>query len=445
MARPGCLHAAARRLHGTGRSIQPGACLLIAILSWCASVPAAELRVKSFVSRAWLDGADIQSRLQGDSPLTGDAELRFMTDVEHRGWSANWHHTVIWQGGDDVAFTRLFDRAPGNDGLRNPIDDDDGRFVDLSGSIEQGDRHVAIHRVERLNATFRGGDWSVTVGREAQSLGGGILFHPMDFLSPFAPTAVDKDYKAGEDLIQVHRQFDGGGEASLLAVGRRDEADDITREAASFAFRGRGQFGGVEIESIIAEHRDDLTLALGLRIPVGGALLRTDVVAAGDPGGDYRVSGVVNADFSFNLADKLIYTFAEYYHNGFGVRQLEPGRRLPEALESRVARGEVYTLMRDYLGVGASIQWHPLLTQQTTLVGNLDDGSMFLQGGLQFDLSDRQNLEVGLLLLLGQGGDEFGGRPVAIDADGQLITAGTGARAWLRWTWFPKVAGLNRN
>lgn len=419
--------------------------LLPAVLAWCSSVAAAELRVKSFVSRAWLDRDDIQSRLHDRSPLTGDAELRFMTGFARRGWSANWHHSVTWQGGDDVAVNRLFDRASGNDGLRARIDDDEGRLFDLSGRIDRGARHDAIHRVERLNATWRGGDWSVTVGREAQSLGGGILFHPMDFLSPFAPTAVDKDYKAGEDLVQVHRQFDGGGEVSLLAVGRRDEHHEVTPGAASFAIRARGQVGAVEIESIVAEHRDDLTVALGLRIPAGGALLRTDMVTAEDHAGGYRVSGMVNADFSFTVADRLVYAFAEYYHNGFGVRQLGAGWRLPVGLETRVARGEVYTLMRDYLGLGGSIQWHPLVTQRIVLVGNLDDGSMFLQGGLQIDLSDRQNLEAGVLLLLGDDGDEFGGQPVAIDSDGQLITAGTGARVWLRWTWFPKFAGFNRN
>jgi hypothetical protein len=419
--------------------------LLPVVMVACSTVAGAELRVKSFVSRSWLEADDVQARLHDSSPITGDTEVRFMADAGHRGWSATWHHTVTWQGGDDVAFARLFETVPGSDGLRQRVNDDDRRLFDLAGHIDQGSRHDLVHGVERLNATWRGGDWSVTVGRQAQSLGGGILFHPMDFLSPFSPTAVDRDYKAGEDMMQVHRQFDGGGEMSLLAVGRRDEDHDVTRAAASFAIRGRGQFGAVEVESIVAEHGDDLTGALGLRIPLGGALLRTDVVAAREDGAEFRISGVINADYSFTVADKLVYTFAEYYHNGFGVRSLDPGKPLPEALEIRVARGEVYALMRDYLGFGGSIQWHPLATQSLSLVRNLDDGSMFLQGGLQFDLSDHQNLEAGVLLLIGDPGDEFGGKPVAIDGAGRLVTAGTGVRAYLRWTWFPRLAGLNRN
>ncbi len=417
--------------------------LLTAGLLWQHDVFATELRVKSFVSQAWLERHDIQSRLHDDAPLTGDVELRFMTDTQRGAWSLTWHHTATWQAGDDLAFARALGLNRGGDGLRGANTGDAHQLLDLSDTTDDGDRHQFDHRVERLNATWRGEVWSVTAGREALSLGGGILFHPMDFLSPFAPTTVDKDFKAGEDLVHVHRQMQGG-EVSLLVVGRRDNEREITRDAASIAAKGRWQLGMTEFEGLVADHHDEFTTAIGVRLPIGGALLRTDVVVTRTLG-ELEVSAVANLDFSTTLADKLVYTFVEYYHNGFGIRKLSPGRPLPTTLERRLARGEVYTLMRDYLGVGGTIQWHPLVTQSLSLVRNLDDDSMFLQGGRQFDISDHQNFEAGLLVMMGDAGDEFGGKPLAIDQEGELITAGTGTRVYLRWTWFPRFAEINRN
>jgi hypothetical protein len=406
---------------------------------------AAELRMKSFVSRAWLDRSDIQARLQEQGPLTGDAEIRFMTGMNRERFSVTWHHSMQWTGGDDVAFARRFDFPGGGDGLRTRSDGDDERLLDLSATLDSGDRHTLRHQVERLNATWRGEQWSLTLGREAQSLGGGILFHPLDFLSPFAPTTVDRDYKPGEDLVYLHRQFDGGGDIGFLAAGRRDTDHDVSARASSFAVRGRTQIGATEVEGVIAEHRDDLQTGLGLRIPVGGALLRTDVVAAKPDSQATRFSVVINADWSFPVDDKLVYAFVEYYHNGFGVKRLDARVPLPPALAARLMRGEVYTLMRDYAGIGGSVQWHPLMTQSLSLVGNLHDGSMFLQTAFRFDLSDSQELEAGCLLLVGDAGEEFGGKALGVDAAGRMITTGTGTRAYVRWTWFPRFARLNQN
>lgn len=423
--------------------------LLIALAA--GTSPAAELRLKTFAATSWLDESDIQARMQGDQPVSGDAELRYMTEFSSGALRGQWHHGLTWQVGDDVAFATAFEQLSslsGGDGLRRAADDDDSRLLDLAGTMDRGNRHRLTHRVDRLNLQMRGASWSVVIGREALSLGGGILFHPMDFLSPFSPTAVDRDYKVGEDLLRVHRQMADGSELSLLAVGRRDENGDISRSAASFAVHGRGQIGSIELEGLVAEHRDDFTAGLGLGIPAGEAMLRSDLVVA-RVDGDWSMSGTMNLDRSFEVAGRNVYGFVEYYHNGFGVRRLEPGKPLPAALETRISHGELHTLMRNYVGAGAMVQWHPLIRQTLNVVRNLDDGSMFLQGSMQVDLSDSQNLEAGLLVLAGEAGEEFGGKPVALvpsssPSGDELITAGSGVRFWLRWTWFPDFAFFNQ-
>ena len=106
-----------------------------------------------------------------------------------------------------------------------------------------------------------------------------------------------------------------------------------------------------------ARHYGGAAAGLGLSVPLGGALIRSNVVAVEDDQG-WKLTGIVNADVSVPLAGTSVYLFAEYFHNGFGVGRL-PGDlgALPQSLADRLARGESFNLMRNYLALGAQLRW----------------------------------------------------------------------------------------
>ncbi len=87
--------------------------------------------------------------------------------------------------------------------------------------------------------------------------------------------------------------------------------------------------------------------------------------------------------------------------------------------------------MKDYLAAGGSYQWHPLITQSTTLLWNLHDNSSLLQSNLSFEPSDQQRLEAGLTLTVGERGEEYGRIDLA-----EGLTSGGGGRFFLRWLYF---------
>ena len=414
-------------------------------------------RVQTFVAQGWLDDDDVVARLGTDRPLDGAADLRLMFTTGEGRWRGTWHHALSLQAGDSQALLSTLERSfpvlQGGTGLTIDPGRDDDTLLDLAGSLDAGDRHQVRHRVDRLNVRYTAEDWNVVIGREAVSYGGGLVFHPMDLLNPFTPSAVDKDFKPGADLLLVQHRLQAGNELSFLAVGRRDPEGRATVDASSLAVRYFAGIGDGEVELLAGRHRDDTVLALGLRWPIGGALVRSDLVAttvragsvdhpADANGGDreIRVSGLLNADYSLEVGGKPAHVFAEYFHNGFGMHRLLPEAGVSTALARRLANGEVHVLMRDYLAYGGSISWHPLVSQSLVVVTNLDDGSAFLQSTLTVDLSDRQRLDIGILLQTGHTGDEFGGRPLLRLPDNDLITAGSGHRAYLRWIWYPAVS-----
>jgi hypothetical protein len=402
----------------------------VLVIMAAAGAGAAELnaRVKWFGALAYLPEEDLQRRQSGTPAFDDSFDLRLM--ARHTAGRFTWlaDHSTTLVRGPAVA-------GAGFSGV--PIDQaassDSGRYADLTWTLDDGNRHRLIHRFDRLALQYRDGPWAVTVGRQAVSWGNGLVFQPMDLFNPFAPTTVDQDYKAGDDLLLVERSLSGGAGLQLLAVARRGATGARTADAASFAGKWHGFASGAEVELTVARHYRDRVLGAASRLPLGGALLRGDLVATRLEDGDWKVSGVLNVDYSRMLAGRNLYLFGEYFHNGFGVSRLPASAAgYPLELTERLRRGELFSLMRDYLAVGGALEWHPLWSQSLTAIGNLHDGSLLLQTQLSHEPDDRQRLEFGLVAPLGRAGEEFGGIPIATDA----LTAGGGKRLYLRWAWY---------
>lgn len=382
-----------------------------------------DARVKWHTTAQRLPAGDAQRDATGESkPVDHGADLRLLWRRNLGGFTVEVDHATTYLVGDSIESAEsgpTFDQTPTGD---------ERRLLDLTWEVDRGDRHRLLHRFDRLALKYRSREWAVTIGRDAVSWGSGVVFHPMDLFNPFAPTTVDQDYKAGDDLIRVERLFDDGSDLEMLAVARHGEVENNT---ASVAFKYRALLGGSELDLLAARHYGGQVLGLGLRAPVGGALVRSDLIAVDDVEG-WTLSGVVNVDYSLAVAQSSVYVFAEYFRNGFGVARLPDDLDLlPDALADRLGRGETFTLMRDYLAVGAQFRWHALVNQNITVIANLHDASKILQTALGYDVSDAARLQVGVIKSMGSQGDEFGRLGV-----GDGLTVGGGSRGYLRLVYF---------
>ena len=373
-------------------------------------------RFKWFSSAAALPSADVQRRQNGTPAYDHNADLRVLLRASANQLRFIGDYSLTWVAGDSFVFgdSARLDQRP---------TEDSSRLMNLTRTIDEGSRHLLVHRFDRLAVEYRDPRFAITLGRQALSWGSGHVFQPMDLFNPFAPTAVDRDYKPGDDILLIERAF-AHSALQLLYVARRDARGRAGDD--SYAAMWHGVFGASEVELMGARHyRDDL-LGITFKIPIGPALLRTDIVGtrlAQD--GDRRVSGIVNIDCAFELFQRTGLVFAEYFHNDFGVDTLTA--TLPAPLHDRLSRGELFNVMRDYLAAGATYQWHPLWSQSLAWIGNLNDGSSLVQTSLTYDASDSARVQAGLVAALGGTGDEFGGIPAD---DG--TTSGGGTRAFIR-------------
>ncbi len=387
-----------------------------------------DLRVKAFSSAGFLPDHDLQRSLQGTPVNDNSLDVRMMLNQRIGPVELIVHHSTVMLDGDRIALD-----LGTNSNIDQTVIDDRNRRWRWTWDIENGDRHMSFHRLDRLALEWQVGNWGFTAGRQAVSWGGGIVFQPMDLFSPFSPTVVDRDYKAGDDLILIDRLLSNGHDLQLLHVARTDQFSDVSQDVASSALKWHGYLGSVEFELLGAEHYDRSVYGLALRVPVGPALVRTDIIASEDQFGDFVYSGIINADLSFMLFDRNAYTFIEYFHNGWGVTELPDNfLSLPLELTDRVRRGELFNLMKNYAALGFTYEWHPLINQSTTLITNLHDNSSLFQIALSYTPSDNQSMQIGWLESIGQPGEEFGGVPVL----GTAVTTGGGSNAYFRWVYY---------
>ena len=285
-------------------------------------------------------------------------------------------------------------------------------LFELTGTTPTRGATAATGAFDRLSLAWSGPSTVVRVGRQALTIGGGLVFRPMDLFDPFSPTAVDTEYKPGADMVYAQRLFADGSDLQLIVVPRPARAGGppaANDSSAALVFQTR--LAGRHTTWLLARDHGDWVGALGVNGSLGGATWTLEAVPTAVRRGGVRLSALANLSDAVTLAGRNATVFAEYFRNGFGVIGPASIADLPADLSGRLARGQVFDVRRDYLAAGATIEINPLLTAGPTLIANLDDGSLFLIVGAAWSLGDNLSLTAGVQAPVGSANSEFGGLP----------------------------------
>jgi hypothetical protein len=355
----------------------------------------------SFARDSSLDAA---LGLQDRNDVAGD--LRLTWEPTRGPWTFQLHYEASAAYGDSVALARkggsFLSPAPST-------------WLDLDGVLVDQGRAVGVQRIDRLSLAYANPEWVVRVGRQALTWGAGLVFRPMDLFDPFAPNATDTEYKPGADMAYVQRLFADGSDLQLIVVPRPPQAGEgVTADASSFAAHLHIKLLGHPTTWLVARDHGDWTAALGVNGPLGEATWNLEVMPVWTQAGKSYVSGVANISDAVTLLRHNATVFAEYFHNGFGVGGGPfNAADLPADLRDRLARGQLFSLRRDYLAGGLTLEATPLLNVSPTLIVNLDDGSAFALLAATYSLADNLTLVAGAQAPLGPSGTEFGGLPLS--------------------------------
>ncbi len=369
--------------------------------------------------------------ISGDNMQDHSLEIRLKVSARRDRLDFNTHIQLIAVHSDTLAGFRDLPQIifPGA-GIIN----DDRRWFNLSHELSNAGKNATLLRLDRISVAYTGDKTVLRFGRQAISWGNGLLFTPMDIFNPFDPSAVDKEYKTGDDMLYGQYLLDSGNDVQAVAVVRRNPVSgNVEQDESSLAVKYHGFWGSKEYDVLLAEHYGQRVLGLGASTDLGGAIWRGDLVWTDtDSGSVYSAVGGVS--YSWILGGHNWTGFLEYYYNGFGQSGGDYSAAglagNPELLQ-RLVRGELFNLGRHYLGTSVTVEVTPLLNLTPNVFINLTDPSALAQLVLAYDWKQDIQLLAALNIPIGPNGSEYGG----IDAGlpGLYVSTGPSLFAQLAW------------
>ena len=368
-------------------------------------------------------------QLLGSSALDIESDLRLNFEASKGRWSFDAAYQLFAGYGDRINAAGLL---PG--GLGNRLPNDDHRFFNLTATIDDEGKFVALHRLDRLSVGYANDKAVVRLGRQALSWGNGLIFSPMDIVNPFDPTTVDTEYKAGDDMLYAQYLRDNGDDIQFSYVARRDiVSGDLESDQSTTAVKYHGIAGDAEYDLLVARNYGETTLAVGGNRSIGGAIWRGDLVVT-DAASGSKVQLVTNLSYSWIWGGKNVSGVVEYYFDEYGQKD---GRydssslaQNPELLQ-RLVRGQSFTIGRHYVAGGLMIEMTPLWILAPNLFANVEDGSALLQIVTRNNLSEEMEFIGALNIPIGPDGSEYGG--IALDTPGVFLSTDASLFAQLAW------------
>jgi hypothetical protein len=376
-----------------------------------------EFKVRGAVS--WPDRDSLLGGVSSGPYYGGSIEGRLKANVYlSKKLSFETHYEIVLSGGDTRRIAhKLEEQFPalfGDSVLVRDLIDDDRRLLDLTGTLDEDDSYILYHRLDRLFLTWLPYWGTVRIGRQAVTWGNGLLFNPMDLFNPFAPTDIERDYKIGDDIVNVEIPVKKLGDVQILYVARRDPADgEVKWSETSLAAKLHFAKGITEFDLMSAKHYEDVVVGAGAVGYIGDAAWRANATWTfldDEEGLDGYLSFVANMDYSWIWWGKNWYGFLEFYYNGLGEDKDDYAHALfdPDVAE-RIERGELFTLGRLYLVSHVRMEVHPLLNLYLTVMNNLQDPSGTVQPRAVWDVMEDVQITVGGTLFYGGKGTEYGG------------------------------------
>ncbi len=335
------------------------------------------------------DDDSLFHELAGAAAVDVAAELRLTFAARRDRWAFHADYQVLALGSEFLPFG---------------LPADDRRLLDLTGVVADGDDWALAHRLDRLWLGYTGEKTVVRLGRQALSWGNGLFFTPMDLVNPFDPTAIDTEYKTGDDMLYAQYLRDNGDDVQAAVVFRRDPlTGERSADQATAALKYHGFAGSHEFDVLVAKDHDDTVLGIGGTRSIGGAIWRGDIVAR-DAARETIVEVATNLSYSWMWGGRNVSGSAEYYFDG------DDGH---------------------YVAGNLTVEMSPLWVLMPTIVSRADDPSALLQIVNQYSLSDNMSFLGSLNLPLGANGTEFGGPASAVP--NRYLSFELGIFAQLAW------------
>ncbi len=269
--------------------------------------------------------------------------------------------------------------------------DSPNRRLDMERDWNRGHRWSDRLTVDRLSLRGRQENFDWSIGRQAIGFGRIVIFSPLDVVAPFPPDALDSDIRPGVDAIRGTHYFGLGGQIGGTAVFGTDKENNSYLLTLS---ENRAKIDFLAIGGLL---RDREMLGLGLAGSIGtlGVKLegshyngKATKLSGGDLHDQFNIGAL---EFWYRFESGIV-LLAQYLYNGAGAEQ--PLDYIAAASSASFNEGLSFLLGQQYLMIGPSWEFHPLMTLSGLAILNLDDDSTMLRPQIKLSLGDNLNLDL---------------------------------------------------
>ena len=250
-------------------------------------------------------------------------------------------------------------------------------------STRTGNSFALWHNLDRLNISFRTSVFDITLGRQAISFGSARVINPLNILSPYTFSELDKEEIVGIDALRIRFPVGQMGEIDIGYVFGKDGKFSNS----AFFTNLKTYILNTDINISLIGFRENLSLGIDVSRSLAGAsvwLASTYTLAAvfdDYESEDNYVRVTVGIDYS--LA-KGLYGFLEYHFNGAGKIKSSDYYDLFE--RTAFNDGSVFLLGMHYISPGVIWEINPLLHLTSEVILNCNDPSMWLSVLFQYSL-----------------------------------------------------------
>jgi hypothetical protein len=389
--------------------------------------------IKYHFSATHYDSDNLNVQYGSQSPVDNFFDFRLTAENRWGAWNTEIHYEILALYGDTPETEKKLTDI-GLSSMVGGLPKDNRRLFKLTDEWGNSNKLDAVQRLDRFYLGYNGEQLVIRFGRQTVSWGNGLIFQPLDIFSPFSPTAIDKEYKTGDDMLYGQWLFENEDDLQMILLPRRNlQNNQIESKQSTLAFKYHGRYQEIwEFDLLAARHFDENVFGFGLSRDILEAVWRFDVSATRLKKGTTTVSLITNIDYSWVWFERNFHGYIEYFRNGVGNAQADHYLSPEPALQARLERGEVYTRGRDYFGSGIQIELTPLFNFYTSWIANLHDNSGFFQIRGIYDWAEDLQLIAWFDRPYGDKDSEFGGIP--IEGSDQYIAPGR--RAYLRLTYY---------
>lgn len=289
-------------------------------------------------------------------------------------------------------------------------------FLQLQGTVAEGDRAALLAGLDRLNLRADLGRVRLVAGRQPMTWGVNYFWPALDLFAPFAPQRIDRDYKPGVDAVRVTVPL---GSFSEVEVAGGILGASRARDGALAALT-RIHLGRVDVGFMGGSFHRDWVAGGFFSADVRGTGIRGEITFtdSGDPLDALRDResfwrGSLGVD---RLLNPYVTLTLEAAWNGYGVS--DPADYLTLVGSDRITRGEIAALGRVHVGSSLAWQLHPLWTLNNTLLINTGDSSGLWVPNARWSTGNNTELLFGAQFGFGRGlgpegipGSEYGSAP----------------------------------